>query len=149
MSWLWFLRPRIKNIVKVPFGTVKAELEELGIEYMLKDKYVADLKIYYTDEGNWQKVIPWVSHYVYYQSQTPEVPDCDDAAKRASVEAAFKFHLHCLTVWGDSPYGRHAYSLVKIGEKLYRIFEPNKAFKEAGRLMKLGENGYGPDSWRI
>ncbi|MBW2560825.1 MAG: hypothetical protein JRE40_08220, partial [Deltaproteobacteria bacterium] len=91
-------------------------------------------------------------HYIY----TPESPDCDDYAKKASVEAAFQFHLSCLECWGETPYkseknptGRHAFSLVRIGKKSYRIFEPNAAFEEAGELFKFGEHGYVPDAWRI
>jgi hypothetical protein len=155
MCWLSDLlgklkpKPEIRSVMSVPLAAVKAELEELGIEYMMKDKYVADHLLYHTDEAVWQEIVPLISRRGYHYAGAPEVPDCDDYAKRASVEAAFRFHLDCFEAWGDSPYGRHAFNLVRVGEKEYRIFEPNKAFREAGRLMKLGESGYKPDSWRI
>lgn len=149
-------KPALKAIRAVPWQTVVAELNELGLELMLKAKFPPDRYLYHVDEEDWGKLVPHLTFsgesYIY----TPEAPDCDDYAKKASAEAAFLFHVSCLECWGSTPYrsesnptGRHAFNLVRIAPKQYRIFEPNAAFEEAGALFKFGENDYIPDSWRI
>ena len=149
-------KPILKQIRAVSWGKVVSELNELGVELMLKDKFQPDSYVYHVDEEDWQKLVPYLTFSGEYYMLTPEAPDCDDYAKKASAEAAFQFHLSCLECWGETPYrsetnptGRHAFGLVRIAEKNYRIFEPNAAFEEAGELFEFGEHGYMPDSWRL
>ena len=143
------LLPQLKQITSVAWETVVAELGELGLELINKDKFRPDSRIYHVDEEDWRQVIPYLTFSGEYYVYTPEAPDCDDYAKRASVEAAFEFHLSCLECWGGTPYGRHAFGLVRVGTEDYRIFEPNAAFEEAGELFRFDEYGYVPDCWRI
>jgi len=141
-------KPQVKQIIAVPWDTVVAELKGLGLVLINKDGFQPDYYIQYVDEEDWQKLVPFLTFSgEYYVLGIEPLPDCDDYAKKASVEAAFKFHVSCLETWGDTPYGRHAFSLVKVGEKAYRIFEPNAGFEEAGELFKFGE--YRPDCWRL
>ena len=162
MCWLSDLfkkekpKPQLKQIIAVPWHSIISELTELGLELMLKDKFQPDKYTYHVDEEDWRKVVPYLTFSGEYYVYTPEAPDCDDYAKKASAEASFQFHLSCFECWGDSPYispdnptGRHAFSLVRVGAKDYRIFEPNAAFEEAGELFKFGEHEYKPDAWRL
>lgn len=156
MSWLSKLftskrkKPTVKQIYSVSWSTVKQELTELGLELMLKEGYKPDQAIYYCDEEDWKKLVPFLT----FSGEplfigTEAIPDCDDWAKKASVEAAFEFHVSCLETWGNTPYSRHAFSLVKKGDKAYDIFEPNAAFGEAGELFHIGEHSYNPNCWRL
>ena len=76
--------------------------------------------------------------------------NCDDYARRATSDSAFLFKLNgCLECWGDSQWGYHAYSLVRVAPQQYRLSEPNAGAPWAGELMKFGDNGYVPKHWRL
>ena len=124
-----------------------AELEELGVKLMLKPEYVPDSAVRHTDEVSWALIAP---HLVYPADYYVEgVVDCDDYARWASTDSSKLFKMNgCLECWGDSKWGYHAYGLVRVAPKEYRVFESNAGAPYAGQLMKFGENGYMPKSWK-
>jgi len=142
----------------VKYSEMRAKLEAVGLECMIKDKpgMKPDYWVACTERETWQKLVPYLTFPAEYY--IGESPDCDDYAKRASVEASFKFHLgSCLQAWGWRPdpsdpdkQVRHAFNLVYLpdDEKLYALFEPNAGFIEAGQLFDYGDFGYRPLQWK-
>lgn len=133
---------------------LKKDLAELGIECRLKDKFAPDAKVFYTDEESWAKIVPHLVYPAeYYVSQAA---DCDEYAKKASVDASFEFQLNgCLQAWGRHDVA-HAFGLVITGPKTFKLFEPNAGFPWAGQLFDPEEllapdeeNGYTIESWNL
>lgn len=149
-------KPAIGSIRGVPWATIKAELDELGLELINKENFQPDRYTYHPAKASkWAELVPWLTFPAEGYVNAPESPDCDEYAKRASVEASFQFHLTCFECWGYRPDPetgepvRHAFSLVRRRPGDYRVFEPNAGFIEAGELFKFGEYGYKPDCWRL
>ncbi len=127
---------------------LKAELEALGVQCMLKAEHVPDSFVWHTDEENWARIMPFL---VYPADLYVEgVADCDDYARWAAADSSKLFKLNgCLECWGDSPWGYHAYSLVRVAPGEYRISEPNAGAPWAGELLRFGSHGYRPLFWRL
>jgi len=125
---------------------VVSELKSLGIELMLKDGFMPDFVVSYTDKESWDKIIPYLTFPadMYVDGDA----DCDDYSKLASAKSAMSFKRNgCFQVWGDSPNGYHAFNIVKT-EKSYMLFEPNAGFKHTGELFRNGQYGYLARSWK-
>lgn len=134
-------------IFKVPWQIIVSELNALNIECMLKKVCIPDSYIYHTDEAGWNGIIPFLT---FPADMYVSIVDCDDYARKATSDSAWLFGLNgCLECWGNITEGYHAFNLVRIGEKEYRLFEPNAGFPWAGELFKIGENGYQPKYWRL
>ncbi len=124
-----------------------ASLSELGLELMLKPQFAPDYKVSYTNKDSWAKIVP----YLVFPADlyVEEDADCDDYSKAASVKSSMVFKRNgCVQCWGDTPLGRHAFGLVKTGEKSFMLFEPNGGFPFAGTLFKNGEHQYQALSWK-
>jgi len=128
-----------------------ANLDELGLELMLKSKFKPDYNVSYTDETGWAKIIP----YLVFPADmyVAEDADCDDYAKAASAKAAMEFKRNgCFQCWGtvdnEQAKGRHAFNLVITGVKSFKLFDPNSGFPYAGKLFGQGEYGYIARAWK-
>jgi len=78
------------------------------------------------------------------------IKNCDDYSKWANADSSKRFRLNgCVQLWGNSPYGFHAFSGVITGPDTIRIFEPNASFPCAGELLMI-PNVYGwePTKWK-
>ena len=134
-------------VFEIGWFDLVTELQVLGVELMLKPEHVPDAVVKHTDEGGWAKIAPFLVYPADYYVE--QVADCDDYSIWAAADSSRLFKLNgCLECWGDSQWGFHAYSLVRIAPKVYRVFEPNAGAPYAGQLMKFGENGYVPGSWK-
>jgi len=133
---------------EITWGELKRNLEELGLECMLKAKFVPDTKVTYTTEEAWGKMVSFLTYPADYYVAELEI-DCDDYSKWTAADASKKFKLSgCLQCWGNMPLGYHAFSLVVTGPKSYKLFEPNAGFGCAGELFASGDFGYQPKSWK-
>ena len=131
----------------LPWSDVMKRLTELGLTPMTLD--MPDVHMFYTDRPHWAQIM---RHLIYSAEPYSKIErrDCDDYSKKASADSSFYFGLGCIQVWGDSPYGYHAYNLVFAGTKTVLIFEPNAGFEEvAGELMALDDKrGWHPRKWK-
>jgi len=130
------------------WDTLKALLESKGLRCQIEDGDKPDNYHYYTDLASWtvlfKDLIFLAENYALYERR-----DCDDYAKKASAEAAWKHGLGCLQVYGNTPDGRHAFGLVVVSETDVRIFDPNSVFECAGELLELNNKyGWAPDCWK-
>lgn len=129
------------------FGLI-TELRDLGVELMLKLDHVPDNTVKHTDEESWAKIMPFLVYPADYYVE--QVADCDDYARWATADSSRLFKLNgCLECWGDSQWGYHAYSLIRVAPGEYRISEPNAGAPWAGDLLKFGQHGYNPKFWRL
>ena len=132
----------------IKWTDLKLELEALGVECMLKPQHIPDALVRHTDEASWAKIMP----YLVYPADlyVADIADCDDYARWATADSSRLFQLNgCLECWGDSSWGYHAYSLVRVGPGEYQLSEPNAGAPWAGELMKFGAEGYLPKCWRL
>lgn len=138
--------PKDYPVYEITWTDLVKELEELGLELMLKEKYPPDRIVSYTDRESWEKMVPFLTYPA--EEYVSQACDCDNYAKKASADAAFLFKLEgCLQCWGNIP-GYHAFNMVYTGKKTYALFEPNAGFVWAGKLFKPGDNEYQPKSWK-
>jgi len=127
-------------VYKMTWKDIQSELTALGLELMEKSGNLPDTDFFYTDELSWSSLI----HYLTYSADMYadfERRDCDDYSKKASADSSFLFGLNTIQVWGNTPYGYHAFDGVKT-ENGWKIFEPNAGFPTAGELLNF-ENEYG------
>jgi len=135
-------------VYQIRWEDLKTVMDSYNLELMLKDQFKPDSYIYFTGRLDWDKLLPYLTYSAELYAEV-ERRDCDDYSKKASADAAWLFGLGCIQVWGDTPYGRHAFNLVITSPTTVKIFEPNAGFECAGELMDL-ENEYGwkADSWK-
>jgi len=132
----------------VKWTDLKLELESLGVECMLKPAHIPDALVRHTNEESWAKIMPFLVYPA--DLYVEQVADCDDYARWATADSSRLFKLNgCLECWGDSKWGYHAFSLVRVAPGEYRISEPNAVAPWAGTLMRFGDNGYMPKYWRL
>lgn len=136
-------------IYEIKWTDLVKEMEEMGLELMLKKEFVPDRVVRTTNEESWRKIAPFL---VYPADEYVEQGcDCDNYAMRASVDASFLCKLEgCRQTWGDSKWGYHAYSLVVIGPAplKYKLIENNAGAPYAGELLNFGDYEYMPKSWK-
>tara|TARA_Y100000310_G_scaffold276879_1_gene294330 strand:+ start:3638 stop:4174 length:537 start_codon:yes stop_codon:yes gene_type:complete len=124
------------------WGDTRKSLEDLGMFPMTED--MPDKMFYYTDLSVWEQILISLTFSGDIFAEE-ERRDCDDYSKLASAVSGFVYGLNCVQAWGESPYGYHAYNMVKIpdGEgSAWRVFEPNAGFEVAGELFEF-KNTYG------
>lgn len=132
----------------VSWNDLVAELEALGLPCMLKPGHMPDSLVRHTDEESWARIMPFLVYPADYYVEG--VADCDDYARWAAADSSKLFKLNgCLECWGDSQWGYHAFSLIRVAPNEYRISEPNAGAPWAGELLKPGEQGYNPRFWRL
>lgn len=140
-------KPTDFPIYQMSFMELKRNLKKQGLELMLKDEYIPDYWVRYTNEESWAKIAPFlVSPAEYYVYQGC---NCDDYALMASAKSSFEFDglNGCYQCWGNIP-GEHAWSLVVVSPNVYRMFEPNAGYVYAGQLFDAGEYEYQPEAWK-
>jgi len=125
---------------------IRKELQALGLGEMTDD--MPDKDFFFTDEEGWERIFPELTYPAEYFADF-ERRDCDDYSKKASADSSFYYGLNCLQVWGNTPYGFHAFSMVRLSSGDWKLFEPNASFECAGELLGL-KNKYGwePIKWK-
>lgn len=117
-----------------------------GLTLMLTDQ--PDYKIRFTDEETLARMVPFLTYPADYYVAELEI-NCDDYARWAAADARRIFHIQGVyEVWGNTPYGYHAWSLGIIAFDEIRLFEPNAGFPMAGELFIPGDYGYTPEKWK-
>ena len=127
-------------VYETTWSAVNKELSDLGLKAMENPEDIPDIHFYYTDEKNWATLISHLTYTGEIYAQF-ERRDCDDYSKKASADSSFLFGLNTIQVWGNTPFGYHAFDGVKT-ENGWKIFEPNAGFPVAGELLNF-ENEYG------
>ena len=136
-------------IYKIRWSAAVSELEQLGIECMIKDD-APDAEVYYTDEESLVKMVKFLVYPADWYVSNIEI-DCDDYSKWASADMSRNFGLWGFQVFGnvknEQAEGYHAWSMAKtpIG---YKLWDANAGFEYAGKLFKLGEHGYESKRWK-
>jgi len=126
--------------------------DTLGLDFMLKAKYMADTMLYFpTSIADWRTIVPFVTLSAELYAEQ-ERKDCDNYSQRSASECSWRFGVSGLQVWGDSPYGYHAYNLALVrsnGEWLRsHVWEPNAGFEVAGELLTMDNaDGWHARSW--
>ncbi len=134
----------VVSLSKLPWEELEDTLAGMGISLILTQK--PDDFVQYTSELEWRKVLPYLTISAEYAVNGA---DCDDYARKASVDASILFGLSgCLECWGDTPMGYHAFNLVILSPHSFALFESNAGFEWAGSLFQIGENGYSPKGWK-
>jgi len=132
------------------WSDIKKELTALGLKPMEHDEDVPDDFFYYTDEESWAKILPSLTYSPKYFPQVQR-KDCDDYSKKASADSSFYFGFNCIQDWGYTPPGYHAFNLVKfgLGQKQWKIFEPNEGYECSGQLLPLNNTfGWVSRKWK-
>ena len=128
------------------WGIVVEELQALGITWMCNA--APESRVFYTDENILAKIIPFLTYPADYYVASLKI-DCDDYSLWAQADVSKIFNLNSVfQTWGYVPEGYHAFSLAKVGDNQYRIWEPNAGFAVAGELFEIGTYGYKPEKWK-
>jgi len=133
------------RVIEVPYSQCIDELATLGIEWQRKAKYKPDYIVRHTTLEGWKLILPYLifsAHWYIFEGA-----DCDDYAVWAKAKASRLFKLHVFETWGTMPLGRHAWNMVRYGEKSYVFFDSNAGFDVAGKLFANGEYGRQAKSW--
>ena len=131
---------------EMPWGDLVDMLAAHGIRAMAPD--MTDYKIRFTDEETLARMVPFLTYPADYYVAELEI-NCDDYARWAAADARRIFHVQGMyEVWGNTPYGYHAWSLGIVDFDKYKLFEPNAGFPFAGELFAAGENGFMPEKWK-
>jgi len=131
---------------QIKWTDMEKSLDELGLDCMLKSKYIPDSIVSYTDKESWAKIVPYLT--LPADLYVNKDADCDDYSQWAAAESSMKFKRKCLQCWGNTPYGYHAFNMVQVAHNKYMYFEPNAGFPFAGKLFNAGEHGYIPEAWK-
>ena len=117
-----------------------------GLTAMVQD--MPDYKVRFTNKETLAKIAPFLTYPADYYVAELEI-NCDDYARWAAADARRIFRIQGIyEVWGNTPYGYHAWSLGIIDFDKFRLFEPNAGFPFAGELFADGENGFIPEKWK-
>ena len=131
---------------EMPWQDLVKMLSGHGIEAMLP--HPPDYKIRFANEETLAKIVPFLTYPADYYVAELEI-NCDDYARWAAADARRIFRIQGVyEVWGNTPYGYHAWSLGIIDFDKFRLFEPNAGFPFAGELFAAGENGFIPEKWK-
>ena len=117
-----------------------------GLTAMLS--HPPDYKIRFTSEEMLARAVPFLTYPADYYVAELEI-NCADYARWAAADARRIFRIQGVyEVWGNTPYGYHAWSLGIIDFDKYKLFEPNAGFPFAGELFATDENGFIPEKWK-
>jgi hypothetical protein len=117
-----------------------------GLTLMLSDQ--PDYKVRFTNEETLARMVPFLTYPADYYVAELEI-NCDDYARWAAADARRIFRIQGVyEVWGNTPYGYHAWSLGMIDFDSFKLFEPNAGFLFAGELFNPGDNGFVPEKWK-
>ena len=134
------------NLQETTLAIVKTELKALGITPMFTT--APDYKVFYPDEVSLEKMIPFLTFSAEYYIAKLGI-DCDDYAMWAAALARLIFECNGIyQAWGNMDLGYHAFNIVKVGENLYRLWEPNSGFAWAGEPFEIGTHNYLPDKFK-
>ena len=143
---------------------VRSQVDEILIQEMtwyelidmLKDKHnlenmlshPPDHKKRFTDEETMIKIVPFLTYPADYYIAELEI-NCDDYARWAAADMRRIFRLQgVFEVWGNTPYGYHAWCMTVVGPDKVKYFEPNAGFPFAGELFDAGGYGFIPEKWK-
>ena len=130
----------------ITYQDMKNELADLGLGCMI-DTF-PDTTVYHTDEVTLAKLVPYLTYPADYFVINLDI-DCDDYSRWASSDASKLFKVNGVCqCWGDMPLGYHAWSMSRVGEKHYMLWDPNAGFEWAGSLFEFGKHGYQPRKWK-
>ena len=117
-----------------------------GLTLMLSDQ--PDYKVRFTNEETLAKMVPFLTYPADYYVAELEI-NCDDYARWAAADARRIFRIQGVyEVWGNTPYGYHAWSLGITDFDKFKLFEPNAGFPFAGEMFVPGDNGFIPEKWK-
>jgi len=129
------------------WGQVKAELDALGLECMIKND-APDFYVYHTDEVSLARMAPYLTYPADYYTQELDI-DCDDYAMWSASDARRIFKVNGIyQCFGDMPDGYHAFPLAKVGVGEYKIWDSNAGFLCAGKPFNFGDYDYQPRKWK-
>ena len=148
MPLLWVRSPPSKYAkYQMSWNELCTLMDSYGITKQVKDAFLPDFDVFYTDANSWVTIMPWVQ--IVSGAYKPTKFDCDDFARKCVADTAFYFGLNgCVNLWGRTPLGQHAFVGLPISKQELLICEPNKGFNFSGKLFKPTENGYFPTSWK-